>query len=164
MNAQATPQFRPIRRSDHQLSEADTWDIIERNRYGMFSVNGDHGYPYSAPMFYLMIDGVFYIHGTIGPSHRTESLAADNRYCMVITELDGDRTSGRSVIMMGRAIPRADMRARVLSESARKFFPSRDVPTAHAAIPGKTDGMEAYELQIEHLTGKILAANVFKEA
>lgn len=156
--------FRPIRRADHALSADDGWDILERNKYGMFAVNGDNGYPYSVPMFYVIIDEKVYIHGTVGPSHRTESIARDNKFCFTVSELDGDGTSGRSVVIMGSAIPREDMRAQVLLASAKKFFPTRDVPAATAAIEPKVSGIEAYELQIAHFTVKALAANVFKKS
>lgn len=66
------------------------------------------------------------------------------------------------MIIFGNLKARPDMRAEVLSQSAKIHFPERVLKKANEAIPAGKMKIEAFELKIDHISGKTVKANVFE--
>lgn len=45
--------FREIRRSKNKITDENIKNLLKNTRIGIFSVNGDCGYPYAIPMNFL---------------------------------------------------------------------------------------------------------------
>ena len=72
--------FRELIRKNKKLSTEECIHILNTEKRGVLSVNGDNGYPYAMPMnhYYNEEDGKIYFHcGKIG--HRLDSLKKDNK-------------------------------------------------------------------------------------
>ena len=56
--------FRPMRRHNQQLSQAECVEILKTEPRGVLSLIGDGGYPYGVPLdhWYCEEDGKIYFH------------------------------------------------------------------------------------------------------
>ena len=101
--------FRSLVRQHLQLPESECIEVLERERRGVLSVQGDHGYPYGIPMnhYYDRESGCIYFHcGREG--HRNDALARCDRVSFCV--FDGGESMAdswiqtvRSVVVFGRA-------------------------------------------------------------
>ena len=101
--------FRELLRKNKQISNKECVEILTNEKRGVFTVNGDEGYPYSMPMnhYYNEEDGCIYFHcGRKG--HRLDSLSRSDKVCFCVCE-QGKQVQGgwalvvRSVIVFGKA-------------------------------------------------------------
>lgn len=100
--------FRELTRKNKALSREDCVALLETERRGVLSVQGDGGYPYGMPMnhLYNADDGCIYFHcGRAG--HRLDALRACDKVSFCVCEAgkaeDGDwALTVRSVIVFGR--------------------------------------------------------------
>lgn len=100
--------FRELTRKDKALSREECIRILQTERRGVLSVNGDDGYPYGMPMnhWYDERDGKIYFHcGNVG--HRLDALRRDGRVSFCVYD-QGYRLPDdwplyiKSVIVFGR--------------------------------------------------------------
>ena len=100
--------FRELVRKNKQLAAEECIRILEKEKRGVLSVNGDNGYPYGMPMdhWYDKEDGKIYFHcGKAG--HRSDSLKKDGRVSFCVYD-GGYRAQGewalhiKSVIVFGK--------------------------------------------------------------
>lgn len=111
--------FRELIRKNKKLPMKDCIRILQTEKRGVLSVNGDGGYPYGTPMnhWYHEEDGKIYFHsGDIG--HRLDALRRDAKVCFCVYD-SGYRNPGdwalhiKSVIVFGE-IEIVDDRARIV--------------------------------------------------
>lgn len=100
--------FRELIRKNKQISMEECVHILETEKRGVLSVNGDDGYPYGMPMnhFYNKQDGKIYFHcGNTG--HRLDALKKDAKVSFCVYD-EGYRNPGewalniKSVIVFGK--------------------------------------------------------------
>jgi ribosomal-protein-alanine N-acetyltransferase len=103
-----SPAFRPLARSRQALTQEDCISILRREKRGVLSLIGDHGYPYGVPHnhWYDPQSGKLYFHS--GPTgQKIDALRREPRasYCvMERSELSEDGWSYyfNSVVVFGR--------------------------------------------------------------
>lgn len=145
--------FRDMRRKDRALSQAEAWDIIKRGKFGVLAVSGEEGYPYGVPMHYIVMGEKIYFHGTVEGGHKDAAMAQNLKVSFTVIEpLEGAKA--QSTIIFGTASIVLDMRETVLAKIVEKYVPEFAWEQAKAGIPFAKDGIHAYELRVDHITGK----------
>ena len=154
--------FRELVRKNKELSKEECIKILTEEKRGVLSVLGDEEYPYGMPMnhFYNIEDGAIYFHcGNIG--HRLDALRKDNKVSFCTYD-EGYRKPGqwalniKSVIVFGRMHTVED------SEKANQIYRSMslkytsDIEYIDSEIQKFAKDTVCYELQPEHITGKIV--------
>ncbi|MCD8381627.1 MAG: pyridoxamine 5'-phosphate oxidase family protein [Clostridiales bacterium] len=152
--------FREMRRSRQAVSREECIRLLETERRGVLSVNGDDGYPYGIPMnfYYDPEDGKLYLHGAKA-GHRFDSLRACDKVCFT-TWNTGEQKEGDwawtlvSVIAFGRAelVDDPDRKRRQLIRLGMKYYPSPE--EWERTLEKHGDRAQLIALTIEHLTGK----------
>ena len=145
--------MREMRRKDRILSEAETWDIINNGKYGVLCLNGADDYPYGVPMHYIVHEGKLYMHGTAAGGHKHDNIVENPKASFSIIEMDDD-IKGRSAILFGTVNIVPEKREAVLNKVVERFIPEFAWEQAKAGIPYAKENICAYELNIEHLSGK----------
>ncbi len=154
--------FREMRRKNQALSGEECIRILTEELRGVLSVNGDDGYPYGTPIdhWYNADDGKIYFHsGKIG--HRVDAMKADPRASFCVYD-QGFRREGEwalnisSVIVFGRIRPVED-REKTLEKVLAlgiKYHPT--VEAAKEELDKAADRVLCLEMEIEHMTGKLV--------
>ena len=154
--------FRPMVRQNKQLTKDVCIQILRQQNRGVLSVNGDDGYPYSAPInhYYNPDDGCLYFHtGRRTDSHRTESLRASDKVCYCVTEpgkpIPGDwALFVRSVVVFGRVeiIDDVEQILPVCAALSRQF--TKDEAFIQKELDRFARGTYLLKLTPEHICGK----------
>lgn len=157
--------FREMRRSAQLLETTTCHQVLAEARRGVLAVTGDDGYPYCIPLDFVF-DPAAGAHGSIlfhsaPEGHKLDALAACDKACFTTMDT-GFRNEGEwwwyvnSVVCFGRAHVIADPRRKhdALVMLAQKYFPPEIDIEADIARNG--DRIHMVELEIEHLTGKIV--------
>ena len=152
--------FRDRARQKQKISEAECVSLLENEKRGVLSVNGDNGYPYGMPMnhYYERDDGCIYFHcGRAG--HRIDALKNDPKVSFCVTEkgvkTDGDWAyTGRSVIVFGKAeiIDDINTVTEISSRLSRKF--TNDEEYIKKEIEQFAKATLLIKLIPEHICGK----------
>lgn len=69
-----------MQKANRQLSQAETLEILKKGHHGTLSVNGDDGYPYAAPINYVVVDDKIYLHSA-QYGYKMECLKRDPKCC-----------------------------------------------------------------------------------
>ena len=125
------------------------------------AVIGDEGYPYTVPMNYVYADGKIYMHSALS-GHKIDALRANDKVSFCVIDADDVvpqdySTNFRSVIAFGRVRILEDESERLAATRllGDKYNPNQ--PEAlEAEIAHAFKRMHMIELEIEHLTGKIV--------
>ena len=152
--------FRPLLRSGQGLEEARCLELLEEQKRGVLSVNGDDGYPYAMPMnhFYCRENGKIYFHsGNVG--HRLEAVKRSDKVCFCVHD-EGVRKPGswplyfQSVIVFGRlrVVEDRDTVSRITAALSRKF--TDDETYIQDEITKHLHRTVLLELTPEHICGK----------
>lgn len=77
--------FRPMRRKKKEISEEAAKQLLQKERRGVFAVNGDDGYPYAVPVnyYYSEEDNKIYFHGARA-GHKVDALKQDDKVCFTV--------------------------------------------------------------------------------
>lgn len=152
--------FRPMRRKQKEISADAVKELLNKERRGVFSVNGDDGYPYAIPVnyYYDADDNKIYFHGSrVG--HKIDSLKKSDKVCFTVygNETVKDEAWApymQSVVIFGRCHLIADpsLVQEKLIKLAAKYYPDRDEIDREVDKSGKA--VQMYEIEIEHITGK----------
>lgn len=145
--------FREMRRQDRMLSKEEAMRILENGKFGVMSVIGDNGYPYGVPIHYLLEGERVYFHAASCGGHKVDALDANPKVSFTVVEME-DGGKGKSAIFFGKASEVSEKRQMVLEKLVEKFVPSAAWDGAKAGISYALENVTAYELTIEHLTGK----------
>lgn len=145
--------FKNLRRQDRALNENDARDILKRGKFGVLSVIGENDYPYGVPIHYVIIDNSLYFHCSTSNSHKVSAIRKNNKICFTVIETE-DGIKSRSAIFFGTANEVKEKRQMVLEKLVEKFVPEQAWKSAKQGIPYALDNILAFELNIEHLSGK----------
>ena len=152
--------FRPLLRTNQQLSDAQCIQILTDETRGVLSVTGDDGYPYGMPMnhWYNPADGAIYFHcGLTG--HRIDALRNDPKVSFCVYN-QGERENGgwaytvHSVIVFGKIDIMEDPAVieRMIRPLCAKF--TQDEDYIEREIRSAIDHTLLLRLTPEHICGK----------
>lgn len=152
--------FRKIRRVNKEVPIEEAKNLLEKNRRGVLSFNGEDDYPYSVPMNYQYIreEGKIYFHSAkVG--YKVDCIKNNNKACFVTygdEELSEDGWSHyvTSTIAFGKIeiIEDRDLALKKIKEFAIKYYPSME--KIEGAIERSFNGVLFYSFNIEHISGK----------
>ena len=152
--------FRPMRRKKKEISEEAAKQLLQKERRGVFAVNGDDGYPYAVPVnyYYSEEDNKIYFHGARA-GHKVDALKQDDKVCFTVygNETIKEETWApylQSVVIFGRCRLLNDQEeALALTRRiAEKYYPGQELIEEEIQRSGKA--VQVYEISIEHLSGK----------
>lgn len=152
--------FRPLRRKSRAISDEAARDLLENGRRGVLAVNGDDGYPFAIPVNYCYDreHGRIYFHGAKA-GHKVDALKRSDKVCFTVYGnerfKDGEWAPYvQSTVVFGRChlvddAGETEERVRTL---ALKYYPTAE--EVEQEIAKDIKGVQLYEIEIEHLTGK----------
>lgn len=145
--------FRKMRRQDRCLLEEDAKKVLLEGKYGIVSLVGNDGYPYGVPMHYVVNNQKVYFHTTSTSGLKAELIKQNSKVSFAVVETN-DGIKCRSVICFGDLIEVSDKRQFVLEQFVEKFVPPFAWEQAKSGIKIALDNINAYELNIKHISGK----------
>lgn len=156
------PRFREMARKKQSLTSEQMIKILTTEKRGVLSVCGDNGYPYGLPInfWYNKDNGCIYFHsGKKG--HKNDAIAANNKVSFCVYD-QGYKKDGEwalnisSVIAFGRIQLVEDPRkaTEIYRRLSLKF--TSDMEYIDSEIEKYAKNTLCYELQVEHITGKIV--------
>ncbi len=151
--------FRAMRRKKQLLPEAETIAMLESCTSGVLAVQGDDDYPYTVPLSFAYEDGRLLFHAAQA-GHKIDAIkrSAKASFCVIAADdvvQSSFTTHFRSAVVFGRVrILTGDAEKKYALEClARKYSPDF-MDGADAEIDGSLKRVCAFELAIEHMTGK----------
>jgi len=151
--------FRPLRRKNQLLSEAETVEILRSCTSGVLAVAGDDDYPYALPLSYVYQDGKLFFH-CAAEGHKIDSIRRNNKvsFCVIKTDEVIQKTFTthyKSVIVFGRARILADdnEKRHALESLVKKYSPDY-IPEGQIEIEHDLKIVCVVEVAIVHMTGK----------
>lgn len=154
--------FRELARKKQALSKERIGQILETEKRGVLSVLGDNGYPYGLPInyWYCPEKGSLYFHsGKKG--HKVDALAENEKVSFCVYDA-GYRNEGEWALNISSVIVFGKMRVVSDPEEAKKIYKklslkfTDDEEYIDAEIRKLASATVCYELQPEHITGKIV--------
>lgn len=152
--------FRPVRRKNREISIEAAKELLKNERRGVFSVNGDNGYPYAVPVnfYYSEEDNKIYFHGAkVG--HKSDAVKADDKVCFTVygnEQIKAEEWAPfmQSTVVFGRCHIIQDEAEKIerVRQFAMKYYPSADLVEEEIGQSGKA--VQMFEIDIEFMTGK----------
>lgn len=148
-----------MRRKRQQLSDEESYAILQKATSGTLALLGDGGYPYAVPISYVYSEGKLYFHSALS-GHKVDAIRCCDRASFCVVAQDDVKpalytTFFRSVIAFGR-IHIVDDEAEKLA--AARLLGNRYNPHQDEALQKELENglarMLVIRLDIEHLTGK----------
>lgn len=148
---------KPMRRKDRQLSEEQTYALLESGEYGVLSTADAQNDPYGVPLSYALLDGKIVFHCAAGVGHKLENIAQNPRVCFTVvgkTKVLPEKfsTAYESVIVFGMVAPAEDPVA-ALRALVKKYSPAYQ-DEGEATIVAAVQKTGVYAITIEKITGK----------
>lgn len=154
--------FREVARKKQILTSEQITKILKSEKRGVLSVLGDNGYPYGLPMnfWYNEENGCIYFHsGKKG--HKVDAISSDNKVSFCVYD-EGFKKEGEwalnisSVIVFGKihVVEDSEKAAEIYRKLSLKF--TSDIGYIYSEIEKFANNTLCYELQPEHITGKIV--------
>ena len=152
-------EFREMRRKRQQLSDEESYAILQKATSGTLALLGDGDYPYAVPISYVYSEGKLYFHSALS-GHKVDAIRGCDRASFCVVAQDDVKpalytTFFRSVIAFGR-IHIVDDEAEKLA--AARLLGNRYNPHQDEALQKELENglarMLVIRLDIEHLTGK----------
>lgn len=152
--------FKEIKKKKNEISKEETLDLLKNCKRGVISFNGEDNYPYCIPInyFYDRDKNKIYFHGAkIG--YKVDLIKKCNKVCFtvignekIIEETWAPYIS--SVVVFGRChlLENNDENIQILKTFALKYYPNEEMVDNEIRIGSK--GVQLFEIEIEHLTGK----------
>lgn len=152
--------FREIRRSKNKITDENIKNLLKNTRIGIFSVNGDCGYPYAIPMNFLYDEknNSIYMHSAkVG--HKVDSLRNSDKVCFTVVGEEKIKEEDwapfvESVVTFGKCKKVDDEKRalEILKEFAMKYYPSEHLVDEQISKSGKACNI--YVIDIEDIKGK----------
>ena len=148
-----------MRRKRQQLSDEESYAILQKATSGTLALLGDGGYPYAVPISYVYSEGKLYFHSALS-GHKVDAIRSCDRASFCVVAQDDVKpalytTFFRSVIAFGR-IHIVDDEAEKLA--AARLLGNRYNPHQDEALQKELENglarMLVIRLDIEHLIGK----------
>lgn len=152
--------FRTIRKKKNALDITSTKNLLQQNRRGVLSMNGDDGYPYAIPVNYLYDEDnkKIYFHGARA-GHKVDALKACDKVCFTVygNEMIKEESWApymQSVVVFGRChlLETNEKTMTLLKKFAMKYYPNEKMVDEEILRAGKA--AQLFEIEIEHLSGK----------
>lgn len=154
--------FREIARKKQSLDMEQIIKILNTEKRGVLSVNGENGYPYGLPInyWYNEKNGCIYFHsGKAG--HKIDAVKADNKVSFCVYD-EGYKKDGEwalnisSVIVFGKLniVDDSEKALKIYRKLSLKF--TSDIEYIDSEIEKFAKNTLCYELKPEHITGKIV--------
>lgn len=154
--------FREVARKAQILTSAQITQILNSEKRGVLSVCGENEYPYGLPInfWYNEDNGYIYFHsGKKG--HKNDAISSDNKVSFCVYD-DGYKKDGEwslnisSVIVFGRMhiVEESEKAIEIFRQLSLKF--TSDIEYINSEIEKFAKNTICYELQPEHITGKIV--------
>lgn len=149
--------FKELRRSDKQMSEVDTYQLLTDGQVGILGTYGSNQYPYTVAVNYVYFQDKIYFH-CAKEGHKIDNIRYHDKVSFSVydqVEVVGEEltTKYRSVTLFGRARV-LDASEDVLLALIQKYT---NFPTQQAVllIQKELSITAMVEIEIDHLTGKI---------
>lgn len=150
--------FPEMRRSERQLNDADSLEILKTGEYGVLATVSEDGWPYALPVNYVYQDGAIYFHGALA-GHKVANIQHDARvsFCVVADSQvlkEELTTQYASVILFGVAqFLEGQENLQALRWLYQRFIADL-TPEADADLQNQPARTLAVKIKIEHMTGK----------
>ncbi len=153
--------FREMRRKKQQLSEKETLEILNRGTSGVLALHGDDGYPYAVPISYVYSGSKLYFHSAKA-GHKIDAIknSAKASFCVIDRDdvvPEEYTTYFRSAIAFGklRILEQNEEIIHAISALGRKYHPNGSEEELKNAIMRELNPLCVFEMEIDHLTGKV---------
>ena len=154
--------FRSLTRYKQALSQQECLQVLQQEKRGVLAVLGDEGYPYALPVnhWYDPETGKLCFHGG-RKGHRIDALERCDKVSFCVYDGGTQSQEGwwldfRSVIVFGRA-RRVEDHDRALEISRRLSYRfTQDEAYIDHEIRHSGPGVAVYEIEVEHMTGKLV--------
>lgn len=152
--------FRAVRKKVNEISRESAEVLLETQRRGVLSMNGEDGYPYAIPInfYYNKHNGKIYFHGSRA-GYKIDVLKNSDKICFTVCSGETIKDEPwapyvKSAVLFGRCrlIEPGDESLKLLKEFAMKYYPSEELVDEEIAHVGRAAQM--FEITIEHITGK----------
>ena len=150
--------FREMRSKANMLTNEEVENILKTSPNGTLALYGENGYPYSVPVNFVYSDGKIYFHGA-AEGYKLDCMKKDPHVSFSVIGKDdiakeNFTTRFSSVIAFGtiRVIDTMEEKIPVLEAMVGKY--SAEFMESGKELISKGCGSVAYELTIDHMTGK----------
>lgn len=150
--------FREMRSKANMLTNEEVENILKTSPNGTLALYGENGYPYSVPVNFVYSDGKIYFHGA-AEGYKLDCMKKDPHVSFSVIGRDdiakeNFTTLFSSVIIFGtvRVIDTMAEKVPVLEAMVGKY--SAEFMESGKELISKGCGSVAYELTIDHMTGK----------
>ena len=150
--------FREMRSKANMLTNEEVENILKTSPNGTLALYGENGYPYSVPVNFVYSDGKIYFHGA-AEGYKLDCMKKDPHVSFSVIGKDDIAkenltTLFSSVIAFGtiRVIDTMEEKIPVLEAMVGKY--SAEFMESGKELIRKGCGSVAYELTIDHMTGK----------
>ena len=152
--------FRKLRKKEISLDAIN--NLLNNSKRAVLALNGDDGYPYAIPINYYYDENnqKIYFHGS-SLGHKGDSLKRSDKVCLTIYGSDTYKDESwapyvESVVIFGRChmIETTPASLAIFKKLVMKFFPSKEMATE--VIKKAQNNIQLYEIDIEHLSGKVI--------
>ena len=150
--------FREMRSKANMLTNEEVENILKTSPNGTLALYGENGYPYSVPVNFVYLDGKIYFHGA-AVGYKLDCMKKDPHVSFSVIGKDdiakeNFTTLFSSVIAFGtiRVIDTMEEKIPVLEAMVGKY--SAEFMESGKELISKGCGSVAYELTIDHMTGK----------
>ncbi|MEI3519510.1 MAG: pyridoxamine 5'-phosphate oxidase family protein [Clostridia bacterium] len=150
--------FREMRSKANMLTNEEVENILKTSPNGTLALYGENGYPYSVPVNFVYSDGKIYFHGA-AEGYKLNCMKKDPHVSFSVIGKDdiakeNFTTLFSSVIAFGtiRVIDTMEEKIPVLEAMVGKY--SAEFMESGKELIRKGCGSVAYELTIDHMTGK----------
>ena len=138
-------------------------EILSKGGDGVLCTNGADGFPYAAPVDFILLDDVIYVHGR-NAGEKLDNVVRDPRVCFTTYthecyEITGPETCNVttdyvSVIVRGRCSLVTDQaeKERILFEIVRKLVPEHALGPVN---PEKAARTAVFAIALDNVTGKV---------
>ena len=150
--------FREMRSKANMLTTEEIETILRTSPNGTLALYGENGYPYSVPVNFVYLNGKIYFHGA-AEGYKLDCMKKDPHVSFSVIGKDDIATENfttlfSSVIAFGTisVIDTMEEKIPVLEAMVGKY--SAEFMESGKELIRKGCGSVAYELTIDHMTGK----------
>ena len=120
--------MKTMRRIERQMSEMESFELLNKGKYGILSTCGEDNQPYGIPLSYVVINKDIYFH-CAGVGTKLDNISVNDKVSFTVvgkTEVLQEKfsTEYESVIAFGHAIKlKEEEKYEPLMEFIRKYSP-----------------------------------------
>jgi len=152
--------FRPLRRTKNAITIESAKELLQNEKRGVLSVNGDNGYPFAMPINFIYDETTnkIYFHGATS-GHKVDSIKKNSKVCFTVYGKEEKSDSDwapylSSAVVYGKCklIADPEITKQHLKELGMKYYPSEQEVDEEIARDIKS--VQLFEISIEHISGK----------